>query len=223
MERDRAAYEYGRRGRSRSPDDGVRKRRRSASPYERDPRARYDEYDSRGPGYKSPRRSSYHNSSSRRAPPDPHTLDYPASLKQYAEWFRYYYPQAAAEEDSSDKAAQQQAADGSKPRNGIKLRWEKYKKSFAAQQLQTMFDHHRKSPWFAEKYDPSAQYAYLRKRVRKEGWRGRLNTFLENLDAGLFDPQSGNLYQLSSPAKQSVTLKKEEVKKFLWLQRVIRS
>lgn len=75
-----------------------------------------------------------------------------------------------------------------------------------------MFDHHRKSPWFAEKYDPSAQYAYLRKRVRKEGWRDRLNTFLENLDAGLFDPQSGNLYQPSSPAKQSVTLKKEETK-----------
>jgi hypothetical protein len=91
--------------------------------------------DSRGPGYKSPRRSSYHNPPSRRAPPDPHTLDYPASLKQYAEWFRYYYPQAAAEEDSSDKAAQQQAADGSKPRNGIKLRWEKYKKSFSAQQV----------------------------------------------------------------------------------------
>ncbi|KAI0002946.1 hypothetical protein BJV74DRAFT_876354 [Russula compacta] len=201
MERDRAMYDYGRRGRSRSPDDGVRKRRRSISPYERDARPRYDEYDSRGPGYKSPRRSSYHNPPSRRAPPDPHTLDYPASLKQYAEWFRFYFPQAAAEEDISDKAAQQQAADGSKPRNGIKLRWEKYKKSFAAQQLQTMFDHHRKSPWFAEKYDPSAQYAYLRKRVRKEGWRGRLNTFLENLDGGLFDPQSGNLYQPSSPAK----------------------
>ena len=91
--------------------------------------------DSRGPGHKSPRRSLYHNPPSRRAPPDPHTLDYPASLKQYAEWFRYYFPQAAAEEDSSDKAAQQQAADGSKPRNGIKLRWEKYKKSFAAQQV----------------------------------------------------------------------------------------
>jgi len=74
-----------------------------------------------------------------------------------------------------------------------------------------MFDHHRKSPWFAEKYDPSAQYAYLRKRVRKEGWRGRLNTFLENLDAGLFDAP-GNLYQPSSPAKQSVALKKEETK-----------
>jgi len=55
-------YDYGRRGRSRSPDDGmscvnyfpgcettvpnlgVRKRRRSMSPYERDPRSRYDEH-----------------------------------------------------------------------------------------------------------------------------------------------------------------------------------
>ena len=62
MERDRAMYDYGRRGRSRSPDDGmscvdyllayestrpnvgVRKRRRSISPYERDARPRYDEY-----------------------------------------------------------------------------------------------------------------------------------------------------------------------------------
>ena len=62
MERDRAVYDYGRRGRSRTPEDGtscldhllgceltllnvgVRKRRRSASPYERDPRAKYDEY-----------------------------------------------------------------------------------------------------------------------------------------------------------------------------------
>ena len=39
-----------------------------------------------------------------------------------------------------------------------------------------------------------------------------MNTFLENLDAGMFDPQSGSLYQPSSPAKQSVTLKKEETK-----------
>jgi SERRATE/Ars2, N-terminal domain len=74
-----------------------------------------------------------------------------------------------------------------------------------------MFDHHRKSPWFAEKYDPSAQYAYLRKRVRKEGWRGRLNIFLENLDAGMFDLQPGDLYQPAS-AKQSMTIKKEEPK-----------
>jgi hypothetical protein len=51
-----------------------------------------------------------------------------------------------------------------------------------------MFDHHRKSPWFSEKYDPSPEFQHLRKRVRKEGWKDRLNTFLLDLDAGKFDP-----------------------------------
>ena len=71
----------------------------------------------------------------RRGPPDPHTFDYPATLKQYAEWFRYYHAQQAMEEDNADKAAEQEAGDGSKPRNGIRSRWEKYKKEFAAQQV----------------------------------------------------------------------------------------
>ena len=56
-------------------------------------------------------------------------------MKQYAEWFRYYYPQQAIEEDNADKAAEQEAGDGSKPRNGIRARWEKYKKDFAGQQV----------------------------------------------------------------------------------------
>lgn len=73
--------------------------------------------------------------SSRRPPPDPHNLDHPATLKQFADWFRYYYPQQAIEEDNADKAAEQEAGDGSKPRNGIKTRWEKYKKEFAATQV----------------------------------------------------------------------------------------
>lgn len=72
---------------------------------------------------------------SRRAPPDPHTFDYPASLKQYAEWFRFFYPQQAIDEDNADKAAEQEAGDGSKPRNGIKSKWEKYKKNFSASQV----------------------------------------------------------------------------------------
>lgn len=70
-------------------------------------------------------------------PPDPHTFDYPATLKQYADWFRYFYPQQALEEDSADKAAEQEAGDGSKPRNGIRARWEKYKKDFSGQQVST--------------------------------------------------------------------------------------
>ena len=57
----------------------------------------------RGHGHPSPpHRGPYpppSYGSNRRAPPDPHTLEYPASLKQYAEWFRYFYPQDAADED----------------------------------------------------------------------------------------------------------------------------
>ena len=74
----------------------------------------------------------------RAAPPDPHTFDYPASLKQYADWFRYFYPAQATEEDNADKAAEQDVGDGSKPRNGIKSKWEKYKKDFAATQVRAL-------------------------------------------------------------------------------------
>ncbi|KAF7313404.1 hypothetical protein HMN09_00496300 [Mycena chlorophos] len=187
-------YDY-RRGRSRSPQSEIgRKRPRSASPYDRerdryDPRPRYDDHDGRYGS--SPRRGMSMSGSAsynRRGPPDPHNFDYPASLKQFADWFRFYFPQQATEEDNADKAAEQEAADGTKPRNGIKSRWEKYKKEFAEKQLQTMFEHHKKSPWFNEKYNPSDEHQNLRKRVRKEGWAGRLATFLSDLEDGKFDP-----------------------------------
>ena len=51
-----------------------------------------------------------------------------------------------------------------------------------------MFDHHKKSPWFAEKYDPSPEFQMLRMRVRKEGWKGRMDSFLHDLESGKFDP-----------------------------------
>ena len=89
-------------------------------------------YGYRSPGGRSQYPPPYPN---RRAPPDPHSFDYQASLKQYADWFRYYYPQQAIEEDNLDKAAEQDAGDGSKPRNGIKAKWEKYKKDFTATQV----------------------------------------------------------------------------------------
>ena len=95
---------------------------------------------SRGYGGYSPRRShAPPYPPARRPPPDPHTFDYPASLKQFAEWFRYFYPREAQDEDSADKAAEQKAEDGIKPRNGIKARWEKYKKEFAANQVSNSF------------------------------------------------------------------------------------
>src|SRR5919198_61073 len=66
-----------------------------------------------------------------------------------------------------------------------------------------MFEHHRKSPWFAEKYDPAPEFENLRMRVRKEGWKGRLNTFLHDLESGKFDPDF-NEPELdpSSPTKE---------------------
>lgn len=51
-----------------------------------------------------------------------------------------------------------------------------------------MFEHHRKSPWFAEKYDPVPEFSTLRRRVRKDGWKGHLSTFIQDLELGKFDP-----------------------------------
>jgi hypothetical protein len=65
-----------------------------------------------------------------------------------------------------------------------------------------MFDHHRKSPWFSEKYDPAPEFQNLRKRVRKEGWKDRIDTFLFDLEAGKFDPDL-NEPQAESPAKEN--------------------
>ena len=75
-----------------------------------------------------------------------------------------------------------------------------------------MFDHHRKSPWFAEKYDPSPEFVTLRKRVRKDGWRGRLNAFIDDLEAGKFDPDVNQA--VSEPASfTKEDMRREEVKK----------
>ncbi|KAF8529256.1 hypothetical protein BU17DRAFT_80457 [Hysterangium stoloniferum] len=200
-------YERRGRGRSRSPggDEG-RKRRRSPSPYDRDrfdPRPRYgDDYDthSRSYGYASPRgRSTSYNQSypqhpppgvtrSGRVPVDPFTFQpHPATLRQYAEWFRANYPKEAKDEDDADRASEKEA--GKKTRDGIRARWEKYKKQHGAIQLQTLFDHHKKSPWFSEKYNPSLEWTNLRARVRKEGWKGRPEQFLKDLDEGKHDPK----------------------------------
>jgi hypothetical protein len=67
-----------------------------------------------------------------------------------------------------------------------------------------MFDHHRKSPWFAEKYDPAPDFENLRMRVRKEGWKGRLDTFLHDLESGKFDPDFNDTEpEPSSPVKDT--------------------
>lgn len=55
-----------------------------------------------------------------------------------------------------------------------------------------MFDHHRKSPWFAEKYDPAPEFVKLRERLRREGWKGRINAFISDLEQGRCDPGQGD-------------------------------
>jgi hypothetical protein len=50
-----------------------------------------------------------------------------------------------------------------------------------------MFNHHRNTPWFQEKYSPDPEFVNLRQRTRQRGTRGRLPKFLEDLEAGQFD------------------------------------
>jgi len=124
-----------------------------------------------------------------RVPMDPFLYQpHAASLRQYAEWFRAFYPKEAKEEDDLDRQAEKEA--GKRVRDGIRARWEKYKKQHAAIQLQTLFDHHKKSPWFNEKYNPGPEWANLRQRVRKEGWKNRTQQFLKDLEQGVYDPQN---------------------------------
>lgn len=130
------------------------------------------------------------------------------TLRQYADWFRATYPKEAKEEDEADRAAEKEA--GRKTRDGIRARWEKYKKKHLSMQvrrvlypfhyctlreswycpkLQTLFDHHKRSPWFSEKYNPAPEWVNLRNRVRKQGWKGRPEQFLKDLEEGKYDPK----------------------------------
>lgn len=71
-----------------------------------------------------------------------------------------------------------------------------------------MFDHHRKSPWFVEKYDPAPEFVNLRSKTRREGWKGRESTFLFDIEAGKFDPdfnESVPEAEPNSPAKENPT------------------
>lgn len=54
-------------------------------------------------------------------------------------------------------------------------------------QVQILFEKHRSAAWFLEKYDPTEKYSDLRARVRKQGWQGALDQFLEDLETGKFD------------------------------------
>lgn len=78
-----------------------------------------------------------------------------------------------------------------------------------------MFEHHKKSPWFIEKYDPAPEYINLRARTRREGWKGREIAFLQDLEAGKFDPdvnEPAAEIEPTSPVKENSVNDEGEVK-----------
>jgi hypothetical protein len=66
-----------------------------------------------------------------------------------------------------------------------------------------MFDYHKKSAWFIEKYDLAEHYANLRKRVRKQGWSGKAAQFLLELEEGKHDPQLDSEEHVTASAEDS--------------------
>ena len=65
-----------------------------------------------------------------------------------------------------------------------------------------MFDFHKRSPWFAERYDPAL--ADLRSRVRKVGWRGRVNQFVIDLENGKFDAPNVDEAEIAETKERSI-------------------
>jgi len=55
-------------------------------------------------------------------------------------------------------------------------------------QVRTLFERHRKTAWFLEKYDPRDPYLDLRNRVRKTGWEGAVDKWVSELEEGKHDP-----------------------------------
>ncbi|KAF7330828.1 hypothetical protein MVEN_02422000 [Mycena venus] len=231
-DRDRGAYDYPR-GRSRSPPPQLnRKRPRSNSPYDReryDPRPRYDDYglacrvggvdgctDSdlqMGTGPTGTRhrpvaaiRRVTHLPGAPRRIPTPSTIPRPSNSTPSGSAITT--PSRLLRRTTRTRPQSKRPATAPNLATASKASGKSTKKDFAAGQLQTMFDHHRKSPWFSEKYDPAPEFDSLRKRVRKEGWKDRFNTFLLDLDSGKFDPDltpepdAGDA-EPSSPAKEN--------------------
>jgi len=119
--------------------------------------------------------------------------------RSFLEWYRetdpdrYYQDETATKENPSDRKV------------GLKARYDEFRADYSAKQVgaqthpfpvpatntaiqvQILFEKHHTAAWFLEKYDPTEKYSDLRARVRKQGWHGALEHFLEELEAGKFD------------------------------------
>lgn len=118
--------------------------------------------------------------------------------RSFLEWYketdadRYYQDETATKENPSDRKV------------GLKARYDDFRADYNAKQVgytysssgalltcsikvQVLFEKHHEASWFLEKYDPTEKYSDLRARVRKQGWHGALDHFLEELEGGKFD------------------------------------
>ncbi|KZT62144.1 hypothetical protein CALCODRAFT_490328 [Calocera cornea HHB12733] len=183
--------DYRGRGRSRSPDERGRGRRRSMSPYGRgddryDTRSsRYDDY-----GRHSPPRG--HGGYDRRGPgpTDPFAGDFPVSFKHYCDWMRYTNPDVEGEIRAEiEKEPVVEGVNEDRGRRAWTKRYEGYKKEHLQVVTRRVFNFHKASSWFIERYDPAPEYASQRARVRCEGWTGKPEAFLHDLEEGKWDPE----------------------------------
>ncbi|EJU06075.1 hypothetical protein DACRYDRAFT_19390 [Dacryopinax primogenitus] len=183
--------EYRGRARSRSPDDRGRGRRRSMSPYSRGE----DRYETRGSRYDdygrhSPPRSYGGYDRRGPGPTDPFTGDFPVSFKHYCDWMRYTSPDVEAEiRDEIEKEPVVEGQTEDRGRRAWTKRYEAYKKEHLQVVTRRVFNFHKASSWFIERYDPSPEYVSQRARIRLEGWTGKPEAFLHDLEEGKWDPE----------------------------------
>ncbi|KAG8981608.1 hypothetical protein FRB90_007135, partial [Tulasnella sp. 427] len=95
------------------------------------------------------------------------------------------------------------------PVNPYRKPYDEYRKAFMSDQLRTLFDHHKKSTWFIERYHLGEQYVALRTRTRKIGWTGRIDDFIGKVEQGQFDPPKLELDATPPPLSAPVQQTKE--------------
>jgi hypothetical protein len=146
----------------------------------------------RSPGYRSSRF------------PDPYDSDCPVPMRSFIDWFQFARPEEFADDE---RATQEAMKNGQSALTvGVKARYEKYRKHMITKQVRSltikeipfpkrhlfqmdiMFRYHIKFPWFNEKYNPALPFVNLRRRVRREGWDGLINKFIQELRDGRYDP-----------------------------------
>ncbi|KZO94909.1 hypothetical protein CALVIDRAFT_565311 [Calocera viscosa TUFC12733] len=133
----------------------------------------YGGYDRRGPG-----------------PTDPFAGDFPVSFKHYCDWSRYTNPDVEIEIRAEiEKEPVVEGVNEDRGRRVWTKRYEAYKKEHLQVVTRRVFNYHKGSSWFIERYDPSPEYLSQRTRVRFEGWTGKPDAFLHELEEGKCDPE----------------------------------